>query len=66
MPAGLLVTLPDGREAVLPMKAASADATGRAAVSYAAATAAGAPRVSGQVVTRQAAADLLRYYGFVR
>ncbi len=48
MPAGLLVTLPDGREAVLPMKAASADATGRAAVPYAAATVAGAPRVSGQ------------------
>lgn len=61
----LLVTLPDGTEAVVPMQVASVDATGWLVVPYGAGTVAGAPKVNGRIVTRQDADDLLRYYGFV-
>lgn len=60
----LLVTLPGGADAVVPMPAASVNADGRLVVPYGAATVAGAPKVNGDVVTRQDAEDLLRYYGF--
>lgn len=60
----LLVTLSmDGSAAVLPSAAASADAEGRLVVPFDAMTVAGAPKMTGQAITSELAASLLRYYG---
>lgn len=61
----LSVALSDGSAAVLPVQAASVDSAGRLVVPYGPATVAAAPKVVDDIVTREDAEDLLRYYGFV-
>ena len=60
----LEVALADGGRAIVPVQAASTDASGRLLIPFSAADLRSAPRVDGTMVTADTATALLDHYGF--
>ena len=60
----LELSLTGGGRAILPVQAASADASGSLLIPFSAADLLSAPRIDGAVISAEAATALLDHYGF--